>query len=60
MSIKIHDIHPEMENLTTVQIEKINGGDNPGMAPPEAYQAGVTGYCSFSAGVFFRGCRVIP
>jgi hypothetical protein len=49
-TIKIHDIQPEVENLTESQTENINGGDNPGMAPPGAYEYGVTGGCGGAMG----------
>ena len=59
MTIKIRDINLEMENLITEQTKKINGGDNPGMAPPGAYEAGVSGNCSSagSDGLSQRNCR---
>jgi hypothetical protein len=60
MSIKIHDIRLEVEDLTTAQIEKVNGGDNPGMAPDGAYQYGVSGgNCSGAGpggGLSMRNC----
>jgi hypothetical protein len=44
-TIKINDIQPEMGDLTEAQTEKVNGGDNPGMATPGDYEAGVAAYC---------------
>jgi hypothetical protein len=40
-TIKIREIQLEIEDLTTAQSGKITGGDNPGMAPEGAYEAGV-------------------
>jgi hypothetical protein len=40
-TIKIREIQLEIKDLTTAQSVKITGGDNPGMAPEGAYEAGV-------------------
>jgi hypothetical protein len=48
-TIKIRDINPEVEDLADAKAEKVNGGDNPGMAPPGAYEYGVTGGCGGSS-----------
>jgi hypothetical protein len=42
-TIKICNLQVEIEDLTTAESEEITGGDNPGMAPPGAYEAGVSG-----------------
>jgi hypothetical protein len=49
--IKIEDLDrarvqtTEPEVLAEQRTRQVKGGDNPGMAPPGAYEAGVSGNC---------------
>ncbi len=55
-TIQIYDLNSdricktEPESLTEQQTRGVKGGDNPGMAPPGAYEAGVSGNCNNATG----------